>query len=166
MFFTDDAQKPRPEFRHLQRFHLMDLFQKLLPHKEVVSGFLSSWQLKYSKTPKQKTTRSNLLFVLLEGNRRYSCCSSITNKSDYLCFEMWSALIYRLVCDVMSVFCSAKRVGKTVFQHWISVLSVGRRQRLKKHCPRSNKGNDKSVLSGVRNLREMTKYRRCFRHIN
>lgn len=50
MFFTDDAQKPR----HLQRFHLMDLFQKLLPRKKVVSGFLSSWQLKYSKTPKQK----------------------------------------------------------------------------------------------------------------
>lgn len=55
---TYDAQKTKsktpPEFRHLQRFHLMDLFQKLLPHKEVVSGFLSSWQLKYSKTPKQK----------------------------------------------------------------------------------------------------------------
>lgn len=51
---TYDAQKPRPEISDLQRFHLMDWFQKLLPHKEVVGGFLSSWQLKYSKTPKQK----------------------------------------------------------------------------------------------------------------
>lgn len=55
---TYDAQKTKiktpPEFRHLQRFHLMDLLQKLLPRKKVVSGFLSSWQLKYSKTPKQK----------------------------------------------------------------------------------------------------------------